>query len=54
MKKFPKTFLDSKVISIIKNRDDKCFLYCYIRKHLNFVKKHGERVSRVDKRLAKN
>ena len=51
--KIPKTFLDTKVISIIKNQDDKCFLYCYIRKHLNPVKKHGERVSRVDKRLAK-
>ena len=51
--KIPKAFLDSKVISIIKNQDDKCFLYCYIRKHLNLVKKHGERVSRVDKRLAK-
>ena len=49
----PKTFLDSKVISIIKNQDDKCFLYCYIRKHLNLVKGHSERVSRVDKRLAK-
>ena len=51
--KIPKTFLDSKVISIIKNQDDKCFLYCYIRKHINLVKIHGERVSRVDKRLAK-
>ena len=51
--KIPKTFLDSKVISIIKNQDDKCSLYCYIRKHLNPVNKHGERVSRVDKRLAK-
>ena len=51
--KIPKTFLDSKVISIIKNQDDKCFLYCYIRKHLNRVKKHGERVSRVDKQLVK-
>ena len=36
--KIPKTFLDSKVISIIKNQDDKCFLYCYVRKHLNPVK----------------
>ena len=36
--KIPKTFLDSKVIFIIKNQDNKFFLYCYIRKHLNPVK----------------
>ena len=51
--KIPKTFLDSKVIFVIKNENHKCFLYCYIRKHRNPVKKRGERVSRVDKRLAK-
>ena len=29
---------------MIKNKDQKCFLYCYIRKFLNPVNKHGERV----------
>ena len=35
----PKIFYDSKMINIIKNKDLKCFLYCYIRKFLNPVKK---------------
>ena len=48
----PKIFYDSKVINIIKNKDQKCFLYCYIRKHLNPVKKHSERVSKIDKNIA--
>ena len=43
--KIPKIFYDSRVINIIKNKDEKCFIYCYIRKFLNPVKKHGERVS---------
>ena len=51
--KVPKLFYDSKVISVIKNQDEKCFLYCYIRRFLNPVKKHSERVSNVDKELAK-
>ena len=52
--KIPKIFYDSKVINIIKNKDEKCFLYCYIRKFLNPVKKHGERVSLKDKEICKN
>ena len=48
----PKIFYDSKVINVIKNKDQKCFLYCYIRKHLNPVKKHSERVSKIDKNIA--
>ena len=46
-------FYDSKVISVIKNQDNKCFLYCYIRRFLNPVKKYSERVSKIDKQLAK-
>ena len=51
--KIPKIFYDSKIINIIKNQDFKCFLYCYIRKYLNPVKKHGERVSKIDKEFVK-
>ena len=51
--KMPKLFYDSKVISVIKNQDEKCFLYYYIRRFLNPVKKHSERVSPVDKEIAK-
>ena len=52
--KIPKIFYDSKIIHIIKNKDEKCFIYCYIRKFLNPVKKHGERVSKIDKEICKN
>ena len=51
--KIPKLFYDSKVISVIKNKDEKCFIYCYIRKYLNPVNKHSERVSLKDKEIAK-
>ena len=49
----PKIFYDSKVIKIIKNKDDKCFTYNYVRKYLNDVKKHGEIVSKKDKEIVK-
>ena len=49
----PKIFYNSKMINIIKNKDLKCFLYCYIRKFLNPVNKHSERVSKIDKKLVK-
>ena len=49
--KIPKIFYNSKMINIIKNKDEKCFIYCYIRKFLNPVKKHGERVSLKDKEI---
>ena len=50
--KIPKIFYNSKIINIIQNKDKKCFLYCYIIKYLNPVKKHSERVTKLDK-LAK-
>ena len=51
--KIPKIFYNSKIINIIQNKDKKCFLYCYIRKYLNSVKKHSERVSKIDKEFTK-
>ena len=51
--KIPKIFYNSKVISIIKNKDKKCFIYCYIRKSLNNVNKHQDRVSLKDKEIVK-
>ena len=51
--KIPKIFYTSKMINVIKNKDQKCFLYCYIRKFLNPVNKHGERVSKIDKEFVK-
>ena len=49
--KIPKIFYDSKIINIIKNKDEKCFIYCYIRQFLNPVTRHSERVSKIDKKL---
>ena len=48
-KNIPKIFFNSKIINIIQNQDQKCFLYCYIRKYLNPVKTHSNRVSKIDK-----
>ena len=42
--KIPKIFYSGKVINVIKSKDEKCFIYCYIRKYLNPVNKHVERV----------
>ena len=47
----PKIFYKSKVISVIKNKDQKCFIYCYIRKFLNPFNNHSDRVSLKDKKL---
>ena len=52
--KIPKIFYTSRVISIIKNKDEKCFIYNYIRKFLNPVNKHQDRVSLKDKEICKN
>ena len=51
--KIPKIFYDNKVINIIKNKDEKCFIYCYIRKYLNPANKHAKRVSLKDKEHVK-
>ena len=50
-KLIPKLFYDSKIINVIKNKDEKCFIYCYIRKFLNQVNKHAERVNKKDKEI---
>ena len=34
----------------IKNSDDKCFLWCHIR-HLNFVEKNPQRITKEDKKM---
>ena len=51
--KIPKIFYTNRVISIIKNKDEKCFIYNYIRKFLNPVNKHQDRVSLKDKQIVK-
>ena len=49
----PKILYKSKVISIIKNKDQKCFIYCYVRKFLNLIDNHKDRVSLKDKQIVK-
>ena len=51
--KIPKIFYNRKVIPVIMNKDEKCFIYCYILKYLNSVNRHSERVSLKDKELVK-
>ena len=51
--KIPKLFYTNRVISIIKNKDRKCFIYNYIRKYLNPVDNHKDRVSLKDKEIVK-
>ena len=50
--KIPKIFYTNRVINIIKNKDEKCFIYCYIRNCLNPVNNHSDRVSVKDKEIA--
>ena len=49
--KIPKIFYTSKVINVIKNKDEKCFIYCYIRKFLNNVDNHKDRITVKDKEI---
>ena len=35
----------------LKNKDNKCFLWCHAR-HLNLVKKNSERISKKDRKIA--
>ena len=37
---------------ILRNNDDKCFLYCYIREILNPITKNRFRITKRDKELA--
>ena len=37
----------------IKNKDEKCFLWCHVR-HINLLNKHSERIKKMTKKLLKN
>ena len=37
----------------IKNKDQKCFLWCHVR-HINPSKEHPERITKKDKKLVKH
>ena len=47
--KIPEIFFNKKNLVIIKNlNDNKCFLWCYIRKHLNSIEKNISRINKKD------
>ena len=50
--RIPDLFLNKRSLLELKNNDDKCFLYCYIRKFLNPITKNSFRITKRDKKLA--
>ena len=52
--KIPDMFFKKKNLVIIKNlNDNKCFLWCYIRKHLNPIEKNISRINKKDIEISK-
>ena len=52
--KIPELFTTKRSLIVLKNNDNKCFLYCYIREFLNPITKNRFRITREDKELANN
>ena len=52
LNKIPDLFLNKRSLLILKNNDDKCFFYCYIREILNPITKNRFRITKRDKELA--
>ena len=50
--KIPELFITKKSLLILKNNDNKCFLYCYVRELLKSNYKNRFRITRKDKELA--
>ena len=52
--KIPDIFFNRKNLAIIKNlNDNKCFIWCYIRKYLNPIEKNASRVNKKDIEISK-
>ena len=52
--KIPEIFFNKKNLEIIKNlSDNKCVLWCYIRKHLNAIEKNISRINEKDIEISK-
>ena len=50
----PELFFKKKNLVIIKNlNDNKCFLWCFIRNHLNVIEKNISRVNKKDIEISK-
>ena len=52
LNKIPDLFLNKRSLLVLKNNDDKCFLYCYIREFLNPITRNKFRITKKDKELA--
>ena len=52
MNKIPDLFLNKRSLLILRNNDNKCFLYCYIREFLNPITRNRFRITRKDIELA--
>ena len=50
--KIPDSFLNKRSLLILKNNDNKCFLYCYITEFLNPITRNSFRITKKDKELA--
>ena len=52
--KIPNIFFEKKNLIIVKNlNDNKCLLWCYIRKHLNPIEKNISRINKKDIEISK-
>ena len=52
LNKIPELFLNKRSLLVLKDNDNKCFLYCYVRKFLNPITKNISRITKKDKELA--
>ena len=52
--KISEIFFKKRNILIMKNEDNKCFLYCYIRKFKNIVSNNTFRISKIDLLIAQD
>ena len=50
--KIPELFITKRSLIVLKNNDNKCFLYCYIREFLNPITEKRFRITKKDKELA--
>ena len=52
LNKIPDLFLNKRSLLVLRNNDNKCFLYCYIREFLNPITRNSFRITRKGKELA--
>ena len=50
--KVPELFITKRSLIVLRNNDNKCFLYCYIREFLNPITEKRFRITKKDKELA--